>query len=53
LLSLAEKAQYAKISVCHPGEIPFYDNEFSVREGFILNTYFSMKNWRAEVKAFG
>jgi KUP system potassium uptake protein len=31
-----------------------YDNEFSVREGFILNTYFSMKHMAlAEEKAFG
>ncbi|MBN9380098.1 MAG: KUP/HAK/KT family potassium transporter [Chitinophagaceae bacterium] len=31
-----------------------YDNEFSVREGFILNTYFSMKKLAlAEEKAFG
>jgi hypothetical protein len=31
-----------------------YDNEFSVREGFILNTYFSMKKIAlAEEKAFG
>ena len=31
-----------------------YDNEFSVRDGFILNTYFSMKKIAlAEEKAFG
>lgn len=31
-----------------------YDNEFSVREGFILNTYFSLKKIAlAEEKAFG
>jgi KUP system potassium uptake protein len=31
-----------------------YDNEFSVRDGFILNTYFSMKKLAlAEEKAFG
>jgi KUP system potassium uptake protein len=31
-----------------------YDNEFSVREGFILNTYFSLKKMAlAEEKAFG
>jgi KUP system potassium uptake protein len=31
-----------------------YDNEFSVREGFVLNTYFSMKKLAlAEEKAFG
>jgi len=31
-----------------------YDNEFSVREGFILNSYFSMKKLAlAEEKAFG
>ena len=31
-----------------------YDNEFSVREGFILNTYFAMKRLAlAEEKAFG
>ncbi len=31
-----------------------YDNEFSVREGFILNTYFSIKKFAlAEEKAFG
>jgi len=31
-----------------------YDNEFSVRDGFILNTYFSMKKLAlAEDKAFG
>jgi len=31
-----------------------YDNEFSVREGFILNAYFSMKKLAlAEEKAFG
>jgi KUP system potassium uptake protein len=31
-----------------------YDNEFSVREGFILNTYFSMKKLAlADEKAFG
>jgi KUP system potassium uptake protein len=31
-----------------------FDNEFSVRDGFILNTYFSMKKIAlAEEKAFG
>jgi len=31
-----------------------YDNEFSVRDGFILNTYFSIKKLAlAEEKAFG
>jgi KUP system potassium uptake protein len=31
-----------------------YDNEFSVRDGFILNTYFSLKKMAvAEEKAFG
>jgi KUP system potassium uptake protein len=31
-----------------------YDNEFSVREGFILNAYFSIKKIAlAEEKAFG
>ena len=31
-----------------------YDNEFSVREGFILNTYFGMKRFAlSEDKAFG
>jgi len=31
-----------------------YDNEFSVREGFILNSYFAMKRLAlAEEKAFG
>jgi KUP system potassium uptake protein len=31
-----------------------YDNEFSVRDGFILNTYFSLKKLAlAEEKAFG
>jgi KUP system potassium uptake protein len=31
-----------------------YDNEFSVRDGFILNSYFSLKKLAlAEEKAFG
>ena len=31
-----------------------YDNEFSVREGFILNSYFSLKKLAlSEEKAFG